>query len=259
MGCNVIAHRGANKKAPQNTMPAFITAINEGANGFETDVHLTKDYVPVICHNYTIDATSDGVGEVSSYTLDEIKKFDFGAYFSDKFKGTSLPTLDEFLDVTSKSSAEIINLELKCPRNGMRLLAEKTLESVKKFGCLDRVLISSFSPEILKIIKETDARCKTAFLYPTSQFNVCPPQINPFITVKRIGCDVIHPNALAVTERAVKIARKLGLKINVWTVNDKRTIYKLLDLGVDGIITDKPLETREIIDEYEEKKAKASV
>lgn len=259
MGCNVIAHRGANRKAPQNTIPAFKTAIDEGTNGFETDVHLTRDYVPVICHNYTIDATSDGVGEVSSYTLEEIRKFDFGSYFSEEFKGISLPTLDEFLELTAKSSAEIINLELKCPRNGMRLLVEKTLESVKKFGCIDRVLISSFSPEILKTVKEIDARCKTAFLYPTSQINVCRPMMNPFLTVKRIGCDVIHPNALAVTERMVRFAKKLGLKINVWTVNDKRTILRLLDLGVDGIITDMPLETREIIDEYEQKKAKADV
>lgn len=259
MGCNVIAHRGANRKAPQNTIPAFQTAIDEGTNGFETDVHLTRDYVPVICHNYTIDATSDGVGEVSSYTLEEIRKFDFGSYFSEEFKGISLPTLDEFLELTAKSSAEIINLELKCPRNGMRLLVEKTLESVKKFGCIDRILISSFSPEILKTVKEIDARCKTAFLYPTSQINVCRPMMNPFLTVKRIGCDVIHPNAIAVTERVVRFAKKLGLKINVWTVNDKKTILRLLDLGVDGIITDMPLETREIIDEYEQKKAKADV
>ena len=60
MSCKVIAHRGTNKKAPQNTIPAFVTAINEGTDGFETDVHLTKDGIPVICHNYTIDATSDG-------------------------------------------------------------------------------------------------------------------------------------------------------------------------------------------------------
>ena len=112
MAVKIIAHRGANKQAPQNTMPAFIKAIEENADGFETDVHLTRDLVPVICHNYTIDATSDGGGEISSYTLEELKKFDFGSYFSEDFKGVTLPTLEEFLTEAAKSNGEIINLEL---------------------------------------------------------------------------------------------------------------------------------------------------
>ncbi len=260
MSCKVIAHRGANKKAPQNTIPAFVTAINEGANGFETDVHLTKDGIPVICHNYTIDATSDGRGEVTSYTLEELKKFDFGSYFSEEFKGTPLPTLDEFLDVTSKSDAEIINIELKCPKDSnIAHLVEETLKSVKKYGCLDRVIISSFSPEVLKTVKEIDARCKTALLYPISHPSVCRLVLYPFFMVKKIGCDIIHPASIVTNKKIVDIAHTFGIQVNVWTVNDKKTIEKLLDLGVDGIITDKPLETRAVIDEYEQKKAKESV
>ena len=256
MGCKVIAHRGANKKAPQNTLPAFITAINEGTDGFETDVHLTKDGIPVICHNYTIDATSDGRGEVTSYKLDELKRFDFGSYFSEEFKDTPLPTLDEFLKVTSESPAEIINIELKCPKDkNITHLVEETLNSVKKFGCLDRVIISSFSPEVLMTVKALDARCKTAFLYPISNPNVCRMILYPFFMVKKIGCDIIHPASVVVTKKLVEIAHRLDIKVNVWTVNDRNTIIKLLQYGVDGIITDKPLETREIIDEYESKKA----
>ena len=257
MAVKIIAHRGANKKAPQNTMPAFIKAIEENADGFETDVHLTRDLVPVICHNYTIDATSDGVGEISSYTLEELKKFDFGSYFSEDFKGVTLPTLEEFLTEAAKSNGEIINLELKCPREGMTLLVEKTLDTVKEIGCLDRVLISSFSPEILKTVKALDARTKTAFLYPTSQINVCRPVLNPFFIVKSTKCDVIHPASVAINEKHVKLAHAMGLKVNVWTVNDKKTVGKLIDMGVDGIITDMPLEVREIAEEYEKRKADA--
>lgn len=260
MGCKIIAHRGANKKAPQNTLPAFITAINEGTDGFETDVHLTKDGIPVICHNYTIDATSDGRGEVTSYKLDELKQFDFGSYFSEDFKGTPLPTLDEFLDVTSKSDAEIINIELKCPRdNNIAHLVEATLDSVKKHGCLDRVIISSFSPDVLVTVKKIDARCKTAFLYPIGSPSVCRLVLYPFFMVKKIGCDIIHPAHIVVTKNLVKAAHKLGIKVNVWTVNDKSLIEKMLDCGVDGLITDKPLETREIVDEYDKRKARENV
>lgn len=260
MACKVIAHRGANKKAPQNTIPAFVTAINEGTDGFETDVHLTKDGVPVICHNYTIDATSDGRGEVTAYNLCEIKKFDFGSYFSEEFAETPLPTLDEFLELTSASSAEIINIELKCPKdNNISHLVNETLKAVKKYGCLDRVIISSFSPAVLKTVKEMDARCKTAFLYPISNPSVCRMILYPFYMVKKIGCDIIHPAHIAVTKRIVDVAHALGIKVNTWTVNDAKTIIKMLEFGVDGIITDKPLETRAVIDEYESRRLRENV
>lgn len=257
MGCKIIAHRGANKKAPQNTLSAFSLAIKENADGFETDVHLTKDNVPVICHNYTIDATSDGAGNISSYTLDELRRFDFGSYFSADFKGTQIPTLDEFLALVSKSSAEIINIELKKPLGGNTLtLVELTLNAVKKYGCLDRVIISSFSPSLLKTVKKIDARCKTAFLYPTNRPNVCRFMINPFFTAKRIKCDILHPSHLFVSQPLVFIAHKLGYKVNVWTVNDKNTIRRLLRCKVDGLITDMPLETAKAVAEYEKKRGK---
>ena len=127
MGCKIIAHRGSNKEAPQNTLPAFRRAIAEGTDGFETDVHVTKDGALVICHNYTIDATSDGRGEITSYTLGELKLFDFGSYFSDEFKGTPLPTVDEFLELVGPTDAEIINIELKSPRQSESGIVKKTL------------------------------------------------------------------------------------------------------------------------------------
>lgn len=260
MSCKIIAHRGANKKAPQNTVPAFVTAVNEGADGFETDVHLSKDGVPVICHNYTIDATSDGKGEITSFTLEELKKFDFGSYFSEEFKGTPLPTLDEFLEIATGSNCEIINIELKCPKDSnIGRLVRETLKSVKKFGCLDRVIISSFSPDVLRTVKEVDARCKTAFLYPISHPSVCRFILFPFFMVKKIGADIIHPASIAVNKKIVDIAHSLGMQVNVWTVNERKAIEKLLDMGVDGLITDRPLETREMVNEYEMKKARENV
>ena len=74
----MIAHRGANVNAPQNTIPAFLKAIEEGCDGFETDIHLTKDGVPVVCHNFTIDETSNGKGDIGDFTFDELRCYDFG-------------------------------------------------------------------------------------------------------------------------------------------------------------------------------------
>ena len=97
MSVKVIAHRGACKVAPQNTMPAFEKGLELDVDGFETDVHLTADGVPVLCHDYEIEETSNGHGKITSMTLDELREFDFGSYFSEEFKDTKIPTLEEFL------------------------------------------------------------------------------------------------------------------------------------------------------------------
>lgn len=240
MSCKVIAHRGSNKVAPQNTLAAFRQAVAEGTDGFETDVHLTKDGKLVICHNYTVDDTSDGRGDITSYTLEELKRFDFGSYFSAEYAGTQLPTLEEFLELAAPSSGEIINIELKRPKNNSVEIVGKTVNMIKQYGVLDRVIISSFDSRLLKAVKNFEPRCKTGFLYPTLDFATHPFEVIPFLTAKRIGADYIHPYAPCVTKGIVKQAHRMGIKVNVWTVNDEATVKKLVNLGVDGIITDCP-------------------
>ena len=259
MSVKIIAHRGANRKAPQNTLPAFRQAIADGADGFETDVHLTRDGIPVICHNYTIDKTSDGTGEISSYTLDELKQFDFGAYFSEDFRGTPLPTLDEFLELVAPSDAEIINIELKCPKGRMFELVSKTIQSVRRFGVLDRVIVSSFSPAILKMVKDVEPRCRTGFLHPTQSPSICRVVfVNPYMILKSTGADFVHPVSFTVTRFSVSLAHKMGRKVNVWTVNDEPTVRFLLSCGVDGIITDMPDKVRAIVEKAEGKNVAAA-
>jgi glycerophosphoryl diester phosphodiesterase len=92
MVTKIISHRGANKYAPQNTIPAFQKALEFNVEGFENDVHVTKDGVVVVCHNYTIDETSNGKGKIADYTFEELRKFDFGSYFSEEFAGTKIPS-----------------------------------------------------------------------------------------------------------------------------------------------------------------------
>lgn len=254
MGCRVIAHRGSNKVAPQNTLPAFKQAIAEGTNGFETDVHLTKDGRLVICHNYTVDHTSDAVGCITSFTLEELKKMDFGSYFSAEFAHTPLPTIEEFLSLVAPTDTDIINIELKSPPERGMEMVRKTLRAIKDFGVLDRVIISSFDARILKTVKSIEPRCKTAFLYPSTNPSTHRFEIFPFFTVKRIGADIIHPAYMFVTKPLVMLAHKLGLQVNVWTVNDEPTVKRLLYCGVDGIITDCPGKVRGFIDKAEKKR-----
>lgn len=238
--CKIIAHRGANRYAPQNTMPAFERANELGADGYETDVHLTRDGVPVICHNYTVNETSTGMGSVSSYSLEEIRRLDFGSYYSDKFKGTRLPTLEEFLTHCETADIEIMNIELKSPHARETDIVEKTIEAVKAHGLMGKLLISSFDYRLLVRCKETDPYVKTGYLYSPDKRDTYKMFLTPVTFAKKIGADYLHPVFTYVTPGYVRRAHKEGIGVNVWTVDSPAMIRRMLKCGVDGIITNCP-------------------
>lgn len=254
MNCNIISHRGANKYAPQNTIPAFKKALEIGTDGFETDVHLTVDGYVVICHNYTVDETSDGFGNVSSMTLERIRELDFGSYYSDKFIGTKAPTLDEFLALCHDDCIKVMNIEIKQPLDGNTIIADKTIEAVKEAGLFDKLLISSFDPAILVRCKEIDSECKTGFLYSPDKKICYTKMITNYLDfAKEIKADYLHPHYVLVTERYVKQLHNNGIGVNPWTVDDKETAKKLLSYGVDGLITNVPDVMNKVLEDYNKK------
>ena len=107
----VLAHRGASAYAPENTEPAFRKAIELGADGVELDVHLCKDGHMVVNHNFDVDHNSDGLGLIEEYTLRELKQLDFGLWKGVEFKGTSILTLEEALEIVK--NMKLINIEIK--------------------------------------------------------------------------------------------------------------------------------------------------
>lgn len=241
MACKVISHRGANRQAPQNTIPAFKKSIEIGVDGFETDIHLTVDGVPVVCHNYTIDETSTGQGEIRQKTLEELRSYDFGLYFHEKFKGTTLPTLEEFLALCETADIEIMNIEIKPPLDGNMEIVRKTIDAVKAHGLFEKLLISSFSADVLVECKNVDPECKTGFLYAPNKAFFYKQMLFGYVSfAKKIKADYLHPHYFAVTKKYVKDLHKHGIKVNVWTVNKPETVNKMLKCGVDGIITDLP-------------------
>src|SRR5699024_5745889 len=108
----IIAHRGASTYAPENTLAAFQKALDQQANGIELDVRLTKDNVPVICHDATVNRTSNGKGYIHNMTVSQLKKLDFGASFSNKYKGEMIPTLEETLTLIGDASITL-HIEIK--------------------------------------------------------------------------------------------------------------------------------------------------
>ncbi len=236
----IISHRGANKYAPQNTLPAFEAALEIGTDGFETDLHITKDGHVVICHNYTIDETSDGEGKISDMTLEQLKSHDFGSYFSKEFKETKIPTIDEFLSLIEKTDIEILNIEIKPPKQKETAIVRETIKAVKEHGLFDKLLISSFSPDILKEAKQIDKNCRTGFLYgpnsPTTPFVAW----RIFSYVKSLGCEAVHPHFIFVNKKYIKKAHEAGIKVNPWTIDLPEIIDNMIKWGADGIITNLP-------------------
>ncbi len=243
----IIAHRGANRDAPQNTMPAFVKACELSADGIETDVHMTKDGHIVLCHNYTVDKTSDGTGKIADYMLNQLLNLDFGSYFFSEFENVRIPTIDDFFIYLKNKAISIINVEIKSDKSKNRELVRKTLDAAKKYGLVDKLLISSFDGGVLKEVKAQNERCKTGLLYPQVSKFISDKFLPPLFYAKKIHADAIHPHKGYVDKLLVHEAHRLGLKVNVWTVNSMKKAAELVKIGVDGIITDCPFEIRAVV------------
>ncbi len=228
----VQAHRGFSAIAPENTLPAFKKAVEIGADGIECDIHLTKDGRFVVCHDGTIDRTSNGSGEISAMTLEELKKFDFGVRFSEEFKGTRIPTLEEMLEVVKP--LEIINIEIKRFEHPMGLDAALDLfyDILVKTNVLKQVIVSSFDKLALKRLKQLHGDVYTCLLYShMSRSAAC---------AHKLGCDAIHPAFEFLSKATINSAHKRGMKVNCWTPNGEDEIGYMVKQGCDGIITNYP-------------------
>ena len=244
----VLAHRGANKVAPQNTLPAFEKAVQFNADGIETDVHLCKDGEIVICHNYTVDATSNGKGSIDEMTFAELRGMDFGSYFSSDFKGVTLPTLAELL--TLVNNMQLINIEIKAPKKDNDLV-KRVVEEVYKFGVEKNSIISCFDPECIKQVKDIDENIKTALLYEDDELG---NEIMTFGVAKycqQLKADAAHPHRNLITHKEIIDLHNLGIAVNPWTVNLKEDIIRLTNWGCDALITDVPDFCRQVLKEIE--------
>lgn len=233
----VLAHRGANKVAPQNTLLAFQKALDFGADGLETDVHLSKDGHIVICHNYTIDETSNGTGRVDEMTLSQLKGFDFGSYFGDEFKGVSLPTLSELLDLTK--SMKLINIEIKPPQKDSDLV-KKVVEAIHQYGIVENSIVSCFDPECIRLVKEIDKNIKTGLLYEDDKLGHEIMTFGVAKYCKQLNADAAHPHRKLITRKEVMELHNLGIAVNPWTVNKEEEIIRFTEWGCDALISDVP-------------------
>ncbi len=229
----VLAHRGARTVAPENTIEAFSVALAQGADGVELDVHRTADGALVVHH----DAAAPGLGVLADLAFDTIRS-----------TRPEIPTLGEVLDVCRGS---LVNIELKnlpgdADYDESHEVARLVVELLETRGGDDEVLVSSFNLGSIDRIRELAPTVATGLLSmfgvdPFDALDVCVAHghgaFHPFVGILPSGA------ATAVAARA----HELGLRVNVWTVNDGLEIARLAAAGIDAIVTDVPDVARQVL------------
>ncbi|MDY0406372.1 glycerophosphodiester phosphodiesterase [Virgibacillus sp. 179-BFC.A HS] len=234
----MMAHRGISGHRPENTMASFREAVKQKVDCIELDVRLTKDGVPVVCHDATIRRTSNGKGFIHQLTLKELKKYDFGSWFSEEYKGERIPTFEEVLELVKDESINL-NIETK---NGPVIpedLEAKTLDLVYRYHMQERVMYSSFDHFSLKRLYKLDSSAKVGFVFHMNLINL-------FDYIENTGVPTfsIHPNHFYITDEMIQEAHKRGIKVNAYTVNNRGWADKYRHMGVDGLITNYPAEMK---------------
>ncbi len=228
----IIAHRGASKYAPENTISSFRKAIDLGCDGIELDVHLTLDNKLVVYHDYSLGRTSSGEGFIKDLTLEYIKEQDAGSWFSTKFAEEKIPTLEEVLDVIPKSMLLII--EIKAIAMDERKIGNYVVDILNKRGRIESTIISSFNHNILKDVQKISKEIKLGALMYTLLTGM-----ENYLT-NDVNYTSVHLSADLINEQLIMSLLERGIKTFVWTINDKYIAEVFRDLSVEGIITNIP-------------------
>jgi|CXWJ01.1.fsa_nt_gi glycerophosphoryl diester phosphodiesterase len=223
----IIGHRGAAADAPENTLAAFTLALAQGADGVELDVQLCADGVPIIIHDTTVDRTCDGTGRVADLSLAELRLLTID-------NDHPIPTLDDLFATFGRRT--LYNVELKALGRGGDALAAAVARAIAAHGVAEQVLISSFSPFTLRAARR--------HLPPGVPLALLRERRATRAAHALLRAAADHPHHPLIDESLMAWARWRGLRVNAWTVDDPAEARRLLQLGVHGIITNRPGEIR---------------
>ena len=282
----IYGHRGARGDLPENTLESFKYLFENNIHAYETDILISKDFIPVITHDFRLDPSytkdindnwiEDENIKIIDLTYDQISQFDVGTLnklsrYGRKFinqkslENQKIPKLSDLLKLTSDNIVEnlLINLEIKSTPVEKNLTPEPDemvkiiIGEVSRSNLEDRIIYSSFDWRVLREIKERDSKIPRAYLtsgvkgkiYDKSPWLDFTPLHNgvelPEL-IKALGGSAWHPNYKDVNKEIVQISHDKGLPVNVWTVNKENDMQRMIDYGVDGIMTDYPLKLKEL-------------
>lgn len=224
----ISAHRGASTEAPENTIPAIEKAIENGADYVEIDVRLTADGQVVLMHDATTTRTTNGSMVISNSTYAELQALDAGAWFSEEYVGTKIPTLEEAIEACKGKI--MMNIELKSSGTAGEL-EEKVAELITDYHMEDQCIVTSFQQKSLLAIKAYNPDILTGYIFSFGYSN----------KIDYEAMDILSIDSNYLSKSIVTGAHEKGIIVHAWTVNDGREIRRMLAIGVDNIITDNPI------------------
>jgi glycerophosphoryl diester phosphodiesterase len=240
----VYAHRGGAALRPENTIAAFDHGFACGAEGIEFDVHLSSDDIVVVHHDDTLERTTNGRGPVRMHSATQLATLDAGFNFRDgngsfPYRGQriGIPTLREVL---ARYPAASLIVELKV---GGRPLAERVVDDVRAAGALGRVAIGSFYADALAVVRQCEPSLSTGATKEETRWALYRSWAGVSIGTtpyREFQVPVWSGLTPIVTGRFVAAAHRAGVAVKVWTVNDEAQMRRLLAIGVDALITDRP-------------------
>ncbi|MBR7553187.1 glycerophosphodiester phosphodiesterase [Allobacillus sp. GCM10007491] len=246
----VIAHQGGEHLRPSNTMIAFEYATELGADVLETDIHISKDGYLIAIHDPTVDRTTDGIGRVADYTLKELKQLDAGYYFEKNGKhlyrgqGIQLITIEELFQ-RFPNMHFVLEIKDTNPDNQIDSIIKRLVHLINTYEMREQVLIGSFDQEVVDRFRTqagpgvvtSGGRDEVKKFVIFNKFflkNFYRPQVEALqIPQAESGFDL-------TTESIFTGAKRIGMNLHYWTVNDPKDMRRLIEKGADGITTDRP-------------------
>lgn len=233
-GVLAFGHRGSRGLRPENTLVGFELAIELGLDGVEMDVMRCGTGEPVVFHDYRLEYLTGYKGWTEGAPFDRLRRLDVGSSFHPRYRGERIPRLEEVLDLVGDRL--ILNLELKGEDTHGDGLERSVVDLVKKYKLVERVIISSFNPVRIVRVKRIAPEIPTGMLMQPDRAGwLRRLWFSPFM-----HAELLHPEISMVNSGLMARARKSGRGVIAWPANTDDDMRRLIEAGVDGIITDRP-------------------
>lgn len=228
------AHRGASTSAPENTMPAMEAAVDQMADFAELDVQETRDGVLVLFHDSTLERIDGTRRTIRSLSWDELQQVDAGGWYSEQYSGTRIPKLEDVIEYVR--GRMMLNIEIKYA-GASSDLPEKVVDCIRENDFVEQCVVTSTSLSYLKRVKAADPDIYTGYILSAAYGSYYEDDAIDFISL-------ISSSA---NRKLIERVHACGKEVHVWTVNKKSELERMKMIGVDNIITDRPILAREVI------------
>ncbi len=230
-----LGHRGVPSLAPENTLPSFQEAFKAGVDGIELDVTETADGEVIVMHDFDLEGTTDGAGYVWDITYEQLAQLNAAHTWRGRSPKTRPPRLAELLELVPEEMMIIIELKSNSWRSTG--LEEKVVALVRRYRLVKRTIISSFNPYWLMRVRWLEPELRIGYILS----DVDVPWIlrRPYL-LNLVRPDLLHVDAEILTPEMVIKAHRRGMRVNVWTINNRPMVEYLKSIGVDGVFTDFP-------------------